>query len=312
MTTFQNVNAAFGELLRRIELNPTWVQLASQRYNGVKNQIERALPGKYVKQVGSFQRKTKIRPLDPDDPLDIDAIVCFGSFHHYAPPGQGITPAMALDIVRRALVGNGAYKIMSPLADAPTVVLEYADGFKIELAPCFVDKTGQYEHPGGPDCYIVGTTSDSWYPADYDYDASVITRLNQSFSVQGAFVPSVKLVKAFIRGQNLGLKSFHSEILCALVIPRAIAYWEAKDLYWGYQYVLAHFLSEVVDFMTGPVSLPGSYSLPVDSGFSKSELLERGHYLARLGELAWKICELGDTPEALNLWREFYGEPFPA
>jgi len=143
-------------------------------------------------------------------------------------------------------------------------------------------------------------------------NGSVITGLNQSDVVQGTLVPSAKMVKAFIRGQNLGLKSFHIEILCALVIPQAIAYWEAKGLYWGYQHVLAHFLSEVLDFMTGPVSLPGSYSLPVDSGFSRRELLKCGRYLARLGELAWKICELGDTPEALNLWREFFGEPFLA
>ncbi len=45
---FSNVNEAFEELLRRIELNPARVVVASQRYNAVKVTIERALPGKAV------------------------------------------------------------------------------------------------------------------------------------------------------------------------------------------------------------------------------------------------------------------------
>src|SRR5260370_12200907 len=68
---------AFAAALSRIELNPTRVQLASQRYNAIKQVIEQALPGKTVTQIGSFQRRTKIRPLDLRDQLDIDLLVKF-------------------------------------------------------------------------------------------------------------------------------------------------------------------------------------------------------------------------------------------
>ena len=88
---FQTVNEAFEELLRRIELNPARVELASQRYSAVKNTIERVLPGKYVSQIGSFQRKTKIRPIDLGDSLDVDAVVSFGRFTQYATDGRNLT-----------------------------------------------------------------------------------------------------------------------------------------------------------------------------------------------------------------------------
>jgi hypothetical protein len=58
------VSCAFAELLRRLELNPTRRALASQRYNAVKQVIEENLSGATVRQIGSFQRQTKIRPVD--------------------------------------------------------------------------------------------------------------------------------------------------------------------------------------------------------------------------------------------------------
>ncbi len=88
--TLAMLDEAFDELLSRIELNPTRVTLASQRYNAIKAAIENALPDKSVRQIGSFQRKTKIRPLDLSDKLDIDAIVSFGPFRRFATDGRGV------------------------------------------------------------------------------------------------------------------------------------------------------------------------------------------------------------------------------
>ena len=96
-----NVTDAFSELLRRIELNRARVQLASERYNAVKAAIEKALPGKAVRQIGSFQRKTKIRPADLSDALDIDAIVSFGDATRLGAPGEeGVTPSAAARTVK--------------------------------------------------------------------------------------------------------------------------------------------------------------------------------------------------------------------
>ncbi len=309
--TLRTVAESFDELLRRLELDPTRVALASQRYASVKGLIESALSGKTVAQVGSFRRKTKIRPRNPNDALDVDAIVSWGDAHHFVSNGSGLSPFAALEIVRQALVSDKRYKLMSPESEAPTVVLEYADGFKLELIPCFLDKTGAHPRLGGPACYLVGRSSGSWVAADYEYDSSLITGLNKAESVRGALVPAVKMIKAFVRNLNLRLSSFHVEILVARVVPSAIADWESRGLQWGYQHVLAQFLSSVSPELTGPVALPGSYSTPVDSGLFGFELMTMGALLSRFGERAWELCKRSDRWGAFEEWRDFFGEPFP-
>ena len=310
------VREAFAELLRRIELDATRVGVASQRYNAVKKRIESNLPGKQVSQVGSFQRKTKIRPRDENANLDIDAVVSFGEARNFAPIGHGTTPQGALQIVRAALVADKTYRLMDPESDAPTVVLEYADGFKIEMIPSFKDLTGTYPRASGPACHLIGDSRGTWIPADYDYDAQVITGLNQSSAIAATLVPAIKMIKAFLGNLSVGLKSFHVEILCALVLPPVIAEWEARHLNWGYEHLRAHCLKQVRTQLAGPVSLPGSYSPPIDSGLSAVQLRQIGLTLEKFGETAWKICDLDDdrhdTASALDLWRDFFGEPFPS
>jgi Second Messenger Oligonucleotide or Dinucleotide Synthetase domain len=177
-----SVDEAFKELLRRIELNPSRVALASQRYSAIKAAIESALPGKTLHQIGSFQRKTKIRPADMSDKLDIDVLVSFGYFFQYARnPAEGISPGKTLEIVRQGLRWNETYRIMPQEQDHPIVRLAYADQMAIELAPAFADLTGQHSHgPDGPTCYIVAASPYTWVTADYDYDARLITALNSS------------------------------------------------------------------------------------------------------------------------------------
>ncbi len=310
------VREAFEQLLSRIELDATRVGVASQRYNAVKYRIESNLPGKQVSQVGSFQRKTKIRPRDENTNLDIDAIVSFGEARSFASFGQAMTPQVALQIVREALVADKTYRLMNPDSDAPTVVLEYADGFKIELIPCFKDLTGSSPRDHGPACYLIGAPSGHWVRADYDYDAKLITGLNQSSEIAATLVPAIKMIKAFFRNLPVGLKSFHVEILCAIVLPPAIQRWTAQRFNWGYQHLLARFLKEVRTQLDKPVSLPGSYSAPVDSGLSAAQRQRIGLWLEKLGEIAWQSCELddkhNDTAGALRCWRWLFGEIFPS
>lgn len=310
--TVATVAAGFRELLTRVELNATRINLASQRYDGVRQQVESALPGSRVFQIGSFQRRTKIRPIKDSDPLDIDVGVCLGDFHRYVSDGSGIYPSQALEAAKRSLTLDGTYEAMKPESDAPTVVLEYADGFKIELVPCYRDLTGTYPRQAGPACYVVGNAAGSWVPADYDYDAAYISGANQLQAVSQALVPAIKMVKRFLRNHNIELKSFHTEILCALILPQSIAGWNRQNLHWGYQHVLAQILSQAPNHLNGAVAIPDSYSRSVDSGLSVYRLQQIGQYLAKCGNCAWGICKVQDEGQALDLWRQFYGEPFPA
>jgi SMODS domain-containing protein len=309
---FATVADAFLELLTRIELNPARVTLASQRYNAVKTTIENALPGKTVSQIGSFQRKTKIKPADLGDALDIDAVVSFGRFYKYAGAGEsGTTPSNALEIVRRALISNRTYHVMTPQTDHPVVILEYADDMKIELTPAFADATGARPHPGSSiDCYIAGSASGDWKPSDYDFDAAMISSLNGM--TKQRLVPTIKMVKTYFRNIEMPLKSFHTELLVATTVPAIIAEWDAKNYSYGYEFILAQFLRVASQALTNPVQLPGSYTSPVNSHLTQVHLAGLGTYLSGRADEAWRLAKLEDKTQALAGWRPFFGEPFPA
>jgi len=308
-----NIKEAFAATLSRIELNQARVQLASQRYNAVKLVIEEALPGKTVTQIGSFQRNTKIRPLDLSDKLDIDLLVKFRIANDPLAGFFGLwgTPDGALKKIQKVLLSDPTYSVMRPKTDAPTVVLTYKDQFTMEIVPGLVDKTGRYKHQSGePDCYLVGLKSDTWSPADYDYDAAQITKLNAQTG--GTFVPSVKLIKAFLRGQDIHIKSFLIEILCSRILPPAIALCQAYGLTWGYHQMLAYFLSNAGTHLATPLVLSGSYSLPNLITASPAALQALKGKLDQLGQSAQKLCRLKDDPDTLKRWRDFFGSQFPA
>lgn len=308
---FSTVTEAFEELLRRIELNPARVAAASQRYNAVKATIEGALPGKIVSQIGSFQRKTKIRPADLGDGLDIDVVVSFKRFTEYATGGNGVSPEGALETVRRALTSNETYRVMAPEKDHPVVTLKYADGMLIELIPAFKDGTGAYPHPGSTyECYVIGTTSGVWEPADYDYDAAVISALNGITSKK--LIPCIKLVKAYFRNVKMPLKSFHTELLVATIVPHIIAEWDGKQYSYGYEFLLAQFLRDASKILTNPVQLAGSYSPPINSNLTQLSLASLGTWLQGRADEAWRLAQLSDKAQALVGWRDFFGDPFPA
>lgn len=307
-----SVAGSFQHLLSCIELNPTRVELASERYNSVKSLLEATVPGKHVTQIGSFQRRTKIRPADLSDDLDIDVLVGFGPADHIAfPPEPMVTTSGALATVQAALSSNRTYRLMGPRPDFPTVRLEYSDGISMEIVPAFIDRTGFHPHlPAEPECYLIGTSHGAWVPADYDYDAYVVSGLNRL--TNGLLVPSIKMIKAFLRNRGLGLRSFHVEILCARVLPPAISGWTSAGVHFGFPHLLSFFLANVWTVISQPVCLLGSHSTPIDSEKSAADLFAIGRYLQLQGTKAWQICAEGDTVDALRSWRQFFGEPFPA
>jgi hypothetical protein len=302
-----SVDEAFKELLRRIELNPTRIALASQRYNSIKATIEDALPGKSVRQIGSFQRNTKIRPADLGDALDIDVVVSFGHFFQYAAPGQsGVTPNNALENIRQALQSHGIYGSMPHQQDHPALRIIYADQMEIELVPAYEDLSGQHSHGlAGPNCYIVGASPSTWVVADYDYDATMISGLNALSEEK--LVPAIKMVKSYFRSVNVPFKSFHTEILVTNSVPGLISEWKGKGYRYGYHHILAGFLSRAPQLISNPAVLYGSFSPPTDSGLSFATRSSIGTFLAARAEVAWRLCQTNEIAG----WHEFFGDPFP-
>lgn len=296
-----SLNSLFSELLTRLELNPTRVRLASERYAGLKAQIETNLPVT-VKQIGSFQRNTKIRPSAESNHIDVDVLVSFGTTKRVVSGGSGMTPAIALSRVRSAITTNGIYDSMRPQTDAPTVIVDYSDDFTFELVPAFeflAHNRTLLTIATRPNHYVVAGGNGSWLVADYDFDAKTITSLNQSKSVGGILVPFIKIAKGFFRSIGLStisggpVKSFHLEILASEFIPRAIQTWNSQNLQFHYGHLLAQFLQEASSVIDLPAQLPGSVSPPVKCDADFLQMIQIKKRLSDAGQNAWDLCKRG-------------------
>lgn len=305
------IDEAFKTTLSRIELNAARVELASGRYAAVKGALEEAIPGSRVRQIGSFQRRTKIRPRDLGDELDIDVVATVGTATRMASPGEnGLTPQGALERVKSALIGNLTYKSMSPRVDAPVVSITYADKLMIEVVPAFVNKMVKARAaPQDAECYLIGTSAGQWKPADYDYDAQYITAAN---AVAASYlVPASKLVKMFVRNQGLDIKSFYIEVLCSLIVPKLVSEWQAKRYKWSHHHVFAHTLSRMARQLGPPVVIPGSYSLPVSSGLDSRREGRAKDLLIDKARIALSLTDRSGDARIVEAWRALFGDPFP-
>lgn len=299
------VEAAFREYLHRIELNPARVALASKRYGAIKKQLESELSGALVKQVGSFQRKTKIRPESDNEALDIDVLVVFATAHEFS--ANGLSPADGLKRVKGGLTDDGTYEAMRPRTDAPVVTLVYADGFRFELIPAYQDRTGRHTTREDPPSYLVAT-NDGWCPNDYDYDARAITAINQSAVVRGKVVPLIKILKKFNRIHDIPLTSFHVELLVATKLVSRLKEWQAKGYTWGYRHMVAEFFSGSAGVIGQSLQVPDSVTPPYKSDLSLWTISSIRKRYEEFGSRAWRLCE---AEADLLAWAKFMGDPFP-
>ncbi len=304
---YSSIHKGFDECLTRIELDSTRIQLAKQHYNAVKNWLQSHLNVE-VRRVGSFRKHTKIRPRivnGKSSPIDIDARVCFGDATHIAPSGRGITGEGLLQLLRNGLIENKTYRLMAPSIDRPAVTVSYADEFSIELTPCMRNQITP-DNWRSPANYLLWNSSGNLEIADYDYDCAFITELNKLHD--GYLIPAMKLLKQFVRNKSIELKSFQVELLCIKVISPFLSKVKEDGGTWEWQDLIVCFLEDAPVVLELDLSLYGSRTTPARI----PNAIQIQKDLRFWSILALRIREFGDTPEAFELWRAFYGEPFPA
>lgn len=296
-----SIHKGFEVCLSRIELDPTRVTEASQHYNAVKDWIESRIY-KTVRQVGSFQRKTKIRPIVEKgvvEPIDIDATVCFGDAHYYS--SDGTTGPSALQQVSDALRSNKTYRLLEPKIDHPVVTLSYANEFFMELIPCFRNRIPPHALRE-PASYFVANSSGHWEIADYDFDSQYITAANKKTG--GKLVPAIKLMKRLCRNKNIAVKSFHIEMLCALLLEPF-----GEELgNWEWQQVLVYFLTNAPVLLDYDLVLPGSMT----PAFKSPNPYIAQSQMRAVGKTLEALNQLPDGSNKFSRFQEFFGAPFPA
>lgn len=298
------VSEAFEEFSQRLELDPGYDQLVQERHDAVRRFLEGRLPGVRTQLIGSLQRRTRTDPLRGLEDFDIDILVELGSFTHFDPL-WGVSPAQAIQTVGSALVGNSTYQTMGPYEDQPAIVMPYQDKSSVELVPAYRDRVPDHNPIGR--AYWVPRLS-RWELADYDYDASYISVVNQSS--KGRLVPVIKMLKAWRRHLVPGLRSYHLEVMAAAIVPATLQFHEARYQTVSWPLLVHGFLVCATSEVTKPAQLPGSLSERADYYLSDCD---RQAICQRIRTCAdWAQATFGEADsKAIEMWGQLFGPPFP-
>lgn len=315
------IKKAFEYTLSRLELDSTRTQTASTHYQTMQGHLESVLSGVRIRQIGSFQKRTKIRPINNSlwlyseedwakkfSPLDIDTIAILGNGNIVPYGGEGTTPQQALESLYQAVKVNGRYKVKDISISSPVIKLEYSNEFSLEIVPAYVNKTSDFAANRNPVSYLVPNENNlNWKTADYIYDAEFISQAN--LLLGGKLVPCIKLMKGFIRNQGIPMSSFHVEVFCTLTLNEISNTISENPGFWSYPRLFIYLLKALPKFVSVSIELPGSVS--GTQQFEQS-LIQSIYGLCEVNSKLAEILDFaGDQSNTIEEWRKFYGYPFP-
>lgn len=305
------MQAYFQKFKSNLELDPTFSEKVSTRHKAIREYLQNNHPGyKDAKLIGSLQRKTRINP-GTTGKFDIDIIVVMGEFTNWLPSGQGISAQAAIASLHSTVESSARYTAMEPVQDAPTVTLTGADNLQIQLVPAYVDMIGrdcQGRELGSKGRGYWVAKNDSWQIADYDYEADWISNTNEiSF---GHLVPAIKMLKAIKRLYFPSLESFPLEIVAASLLPEFIIGKELGNESLFYQDILLAFFERASRYVSVPIQIPGSKSLPINLLVAQSAQLTDA--FGKIVKYIKGIAAIGAESSRIEYWRKLCGDQFPA
>ncbi|MDI6713999.1 MAG: hypothetical protein QMD43_03095 [Thermodesulfovibrio sp.] len=304
------ISQTFSEFKSRLEFSESFQKKITTHYNAIREWIEINDPKIETKLIGSLQRKTRIQPRS-NDTFDIDILVILGSFERWVAIG-GITPQDALDKVEDIILEHETYDKMGPETDSPAIIIKYKDNTKVELVPAYIDNIGYYPNgmpipPKGRGYWI--PKRNTWELADYDYDAEYISKKNKE--TDGYLIPTIKMLKAAKRNLFPIMKSYHLEVLAVNIIPKIVSYLKNNKHQISYPLLVCGFFLMAKDEIIKPAKILGSKSPNADKYLDNSRKIELKSYFEKLSNYCQELISL-DGKEAIEGWRELFGEPFPA
>jgi hypothetical protein len=298
------MHAHFSKLRQNLEPNPTFAGVIETRHAAVRSALA---TNSHL--IGSLQRKTRIQPNDGET-FDIDVLVVLDEFRGWVASG-GITSPAAIQHVLAKAQASDRYAVKNPIADAPTVSLQFADNVKVELVPAYLDQVGVsplgVPHSPAGRAYWVPDGVGGWMLADYDFDAQYITQCNTNSD--GLLVPVIKMLKSIKRLHFPLLKSFALEILAAQSIPAFVHHCKAKGIPITYPLLLEAFFILAKSELQKPISIPGSLSSPIVLSAWESSTIA-AQFDAVLSAIQ-RTTPLAETNQIPN-WRVILGFAFPS
>lgn len=267
------------------------------RSNVVKTlKKELTLHDEESKLIGSYDRDTNIRYLSEND-VDVMVILHYGE-HKDWESADGTSKA--LNKIKSIL--SNTYQDTPMRIDRNCVTLKLSK-FSLDVVPAFRYKPGYYTIPD--------TYRGLWVKTDPKEFSGLITDVNQT--MDGTFVPLIKMVKGWNREEGYPISSFHLE--CMLY-----HHYKTYSQSYTYESTLQVFFEKLPDYLStscyDPVTSDrldtylDNTTVPTkrERAISKAEKAAKKSKLARdYGE------DYPDSPEyAISEWKKLLGEFYPS
>jgi predicted nucleotidyltransferase len=232
-----SVEEHFRRFASSLELTDEETRKAATIQNQIREVLEARQDISRAELSGSYDRKTKIRPLH-----DIDILVVFDPSVAYDGRGTMIKPRQFLSEIGKSVpalrkkiprVGNSRFQDRS---------LNIAvDGIGFDLVPAFELQQGGY--------FISNRKQQEWIPTNPLKFAERLTALNQSDYFGERLVPFIKMVKSWAKQSAPELKSYLIEVLILKCMHGIESYSDACGTF--FFRVSKEILGSVFDPMTG-------------------------------------------------------------
>lgn len=243
---------------------------------------------------GSYKRNTLIRPIQD---IDLYVLVHFG-FH-----ADGKKPIFILREMARVL--RNRFIRTRIRVDSPCVIVKFNE-YIFEVVPAIY-------HTDDDQCYqIPGPGARKWIDCYPHVPDKWLT--NSNYLNDKKFVPLIKILKQWNKHNNVGLKSFHLELLTGMVFDQTseIVNYPQSVNDW------MHFVSDWIHYYHSSfIREPGKHYTHVDdylySDFEKLQKVRRKLKIAqKRTETALKRWIDGKEIAAKRLWKQMFGDMFPA
>jgi len=331
------VTEAFDRFLRKaVNLTDDERRQASRSHNHLRDLIKSKaasdltlfslIDGDFL--TGSYDRGTKIRPLDDVDLfLVLDGTRLFvvenGRLANVAV--EGSTSWSNPLLLPRYLTSNGfvsSQKVLLALRNALAqsfpksrirrdgqAVNVRLDSYQmgLDVVPAFhlLPWDGRRDYY----CIPAGRGSSLWIPTNPKVDAELVSRWDEYHNRQ--FRPVVRLLKWWnVVGNQGRLRSYHLEVLCLYIFNIF-----SKEPISGYPAALAQFFREAQVLVPGPCPDPTGLGPPIDRYLDRESRRLTNVALQRASRLATRALThslFGKDADARRCWRLVFGPHFPA
>jgi len=296
-----SLGEAFDAFQKQVDADPAQIAEARERRETFKRALDAESDVTEVWGSGSLRRSTHIGPKIHD----LDLVVVFDPNEHPGWGEPGDSAADALNVLRAKVndllgVTNGSVeqlvRLGSPRNHAVKCFIDLPgddDGFTVDAMPALA-------HNGA--LLIPEKESSIWIPADPQYLVEEIKKRSAEWDF---FLRMVRVLKAWGRQAEVEgkVKSLVMEVLALHHLPGGFSRSESLKRF---------FTASATAVGNGPVTDPAGLCGEIQPDLDRVGLRDSLLNAADLADQACDAADEGHTDDAKKLWREVFGDDFPA